>query len=57
MDALKISVDQHSSKLSLNPYPSVRRRPHQRLFNLFWSVEQHDANPTNNGTIGLLKSV
>jgi len=26
------------------------------LFNLFWSVEKHDANPTNSGMIGLAKS-
>jgi hypothetical protein len=23
------------------------------LFNLFWSVEKHNANPANSGTIGL----
>ena len=28
-----------------------------RLFNIFWSVEKHDANPANTGTIGLVKSV
>ena len=27
------------------------------LFNFFWSVEKHDANSANTGTIGLVKSV
>jgi len=27
------------------------------LFNFFWSVEKHDTNPANTGTIGLLQSV
>jgi len=28
-----------------------------RLFNFFWLVEKHDANPANTGTIRLVKSV
>jgi len=28
-----------------------------RLFNSFWSVEQHDADPANSGTIELPESV
>jgi hypothetical protein len=27
------------------------------LFNFFWSVGKHDANPANTGTIGLRESV
>jgi hypothetical protein len=27
------------------------------LFNFFWSVEKHDANPANTGTIGWGESV
>jgi hypothetical protein len=30
---------------------------HASLFNFFWSVEKHDANPANTGTIGLVESV
>ena len=29
----------------------------QSIFNFFWSVGKHDANPANTGTIGLPKSV
>nr|QNO48048.1 hypothetical protein IDMEPGOH_00004 [Methanosarcinales archaeon ANME-2c ERB4] len=42
---------------SFQLYLGLRRlSSRKRLFNLFWSVEKHDANPANGGTIGLAKS-